>query len=218
MNLGDTVQPLTGWKIGQKIKVVDEGGVFWNCRLWSNLQGVRKADIRCCKQSSHMRPKWMELWKGLCSVCSQRKDREINLWPSTHSSLSPIMLFQLEEVEGRHHKVSPVPFQQQTENLLWKKSHLLFQYSMFSASLFTLLSKVPPPPVGLKKGNPVTVEQLALLDPTSHQPSSSLNYVCSIVAVRHEIRGRRAQLDFHTPGEMIAPLVRKIIVWSKKLI
>lgn len=89
---------------------------------------------------------------------------------------------------------------------------------MFSASLFTLLSKVPPPPVGLRKGNPVTVEQLALLDPTSHQPSSSLNYVCSIVAVRHEIRGRRAQLDFHTPGEMIAPLVRKIIVWSKKLI
>lgn len=211
---------MTGWKIGQKIKVVDQGGMFWNCRLWSNLQGVREADIRCSKQSSHLWPKWIELWKGLCSVCTQRKGREIKLWPSTHSSLSPIMLFQLEEVGGRHHKVFPsaIPAADWAANLLWKKSHLLFQYSMFSASLFTLLSKVPPPPVGLREGNPVTVEQLALLGPTGHQQSSSLNYVCRIVAVWHEIRSRRAQLDFQTPGEVVAPLVRKIIVWSKKWI
>lgn len=84
---------------------------------------------------------------------------------------------------------------------------------MFSASLFTLLFKVPPCPVGLREGNPVTVEQLALLDPTGHQPSSSLNYVCRIITVRHEIRGRKAQLDFQTPGEVVAPLIRKIIVW-----
>lgn len=58
--------------------------------------------------------------ESLCSVCIQRKGREINLCPSTHSSLSPIMFFQLQEVGGRHHKVFPsaIPAADGAANLL----------------------------------------------------------------------------------------------------
>lgn len=152
----------------------------------------------------------MELWKGPCFLCAQRKGREIiNLWPSTRSSLflSHLALFQLEEVRGKaqvlrgwHHKIFPsdIPAADWAANLPWENfisyfiiAYLLHPFSFCRSTYLLLL-------LASRKLIQLGMSNLTLLGPTGHQPSSSLNHLCRIFPARD--KNQKSTAEFQTPG------------------
>lgn len=146
----------------------------------------------------------MELWKGLCFLCAQRKGREICLWLSAHSSRSPILLFQLEKVgsgtgvlRSRHPEDIPQCHSgcRLSGQLALRKSHRRCDFIIYSCLLHSSSLYCPKYLLLLlasQKLIQLWMSSLTLFGPSGHQPSSSLNYVCRIFAVRDEIRGKRA--------------------------